>query len=353
MGEGRPRLIVRIRTISLLVLVSCGSPATPAPPEKPIDLPPLVDLAPAAGLDSLVDARPRDLLAHPELLPLLYEVVPQKQLETFARRHGGVDPLKLEDLVVASYGPSTLALAEGDFDPARVEQAFHDRTTAVTGRFVDVRGGPLSTVVRLEGDSPDGHLALVSFGRRAVGVETHAARGRAGPLRAAELFALHKLARARPALETAPLDAAAKALGDAPVRIFFPGPFEGDSAKGLAGLLGAATAVAIAIRPHSSGSDGDRSAPNDLSGRTALDVTVDLLGAWNDDAPAAGQRFAAAAERIAESDLGRLCGLNAPIRGPILKTSPTVLSLYAVVDAERLASGAHAATSSQIDEIMK
>ncbi|HEY1955211.1 MAG TPA: hypothetical protein VGH28_06350 [Polyangiaceae bacterium] len=335
------------------MLVSCGSPATPLPPEKPIELPALVDLAPAAGLDSLVEARPRELLAHPELLPLVYEVVPQTQLETFARRHGGVDPLKLEDLVVASYGASTLALAEGDFDPARIEQAFSDRTTRVTGRFIDSRGGPLSTVVRLEGDAADGHLALVLFGRRAVGVETHAVPGRAGPLRASELFALHKLARARPALRSAPLEAAAQALGDAPVRIFYPGPFEGESAKGLAGLLQAATAVAIAIRPHFSGSDGDRSAPNDPHGRAALDVTIDLLGAWNDDASSAGQRFAAAAERIAESDLGRLCGLNVPIRGPILKTSPTVLSLFAVIDAERLASGAHSATGSQIDEIMK
>ena len=347
MGQSRSLILA-------LCVAACGAPAKPAPPpEKPIELPDLVDLVPAAGLDSLVEAHPRALLEHPELLPLIYRVVPETQLDTFARRHGGVDPLKLEELVVASYGNTTLALGEDTFAPARLEQAFGQRATRVTGRFVDRPGGPLSTVVRLEGENDDGKLALVLFGARAFAVETHAPAGLVGPVRASELFALHKLTRARPALATAPLDAAAAALGPAPVRIFFPGPFEGESAKGLAGLLQATTAVALAIRPHSAGSDGDRSAPNDLHEKVALDVTVDLLGAWNDDAPAAGQRFAAAIEHIGRSDLGRLCGLNEPIRGPILKTSPTVLSIFAVVDADKLASGARAATSSQIDEIMK
>ena len=74
------------------LLAACGAPATPAPPpEKPIELPDLVDMVPAAGLDSLVEAHPRALLEHPELLPLIYRVVPQTQLDTFARRHGGVE----------------------------------------------------------------------------------------------------------------------------------------------------------------------------------------------------------------------------------------------------------------------
>lgn len=338
--------IVRIRTFCFAALVSCGSPAQTPPAEKPIELPPLVALVPAAGLDSLVDARPRELLAHPELIPLVTQVIPESQLRAFANRHAGVDPLKLEELTVATYAKSTLYLASGDFDGARVEQAFHERTLAVTGRFIDDRGsGPLSRITRFEGDAEGDHVAMATFGRRAVAIESHAVPNRVGPLRVSELFALHKLQRSHPALETSPLDAASAALGDAPVRIFFPGPFEGESAKGLAGLLRAATAVAIAIR-FDDGSD-----PNDQ--RTKLDVTIDLLGAWGDDAPSAGQRFAAAVESIARSDLGRLCGLHEPIRGPILKTSPTVLSLFAVIDAAKLASGARAATGSQIDEIMK
>jgi hypothetical protein len=307
--------------------------------ERPIELPRLVDLAPAAGLDMLVDARPRELLAHAELVPLLAMVIPDVEFRTFASRHGGVDPRQLEDLVVGTYGESTLVLGLGDFDPPSLERAFSDRTTRVTMRSIDRRAGPLSGIVRLEGAPEADHLTLVMFGRRALGLETHAVAGRAGPLRVSELFAMNRLERAKPALHASPLDQTTRVVGDAPVRIFFPGPFEGEAGKGLAGLLRAATAVTIAIR---------------LAETTdVLDVTVSLFGAWNDDAPIAGQRFAAAVENITRSDLGRLCGWHEPIRGPDLTTSPTILTVSARIDALKLARGARAATRGQIEEIMK
>jgi hypothetical protein len=328
-GQSRPLILA-------LALACCGGPKAPAV-ETPIALPPLVALVPAAGLDMVVDARPRELLAHAELLPLLALAIPEIQFRTFAARHGGVDPRQLEELVVATYGVTTLALGEGDFDPVRLEHAFSDRTTRVALRVVDRPGGPLSNITRLE--SATDHVVLALFGRRAVGIETHAVAGRVGPLRVSELFAMKRLARAKPALEAPPLDAAARAMGNAPVRIFFPGPFEDDAAKGLAGLLRAATAVAISIFPVS--------API-----PSLDVTVSLFGAWNEDAPNAGQRFAAAIENISRSDLGRLCSLHEPIRGPDLATSPTILTVSARIDARKLAAGARAATGGQIDEIM-
>jgi hypothetical protein len=287
-----------------------------------------------------VEVRPREILSHAELVPLVAMVIPDVQFRTFATRHGGVDPRQLEDVVVATYHSTTLALGRGVFDTQQLERAFADRTTRVTSRTIDHPGGPLSSVVRLEGTtSKDESLELVTFGRRVAGVELHASAGRVGPLRASELFALKRLARAKPALRAPPLDAAAAALGDAPVRIFFPGPFEGDTANGLAGLLRGATAAAIAVR-----------VPDPPDG--SLEVMVSLLGAWNDDAPVAGQRFAAAVENIARSDLGRLCGLHEPIRGPDLKVSPTILTVSAQIDARKLAAGARAATGGQIDEIM-
>jgi hypothetical protein len=82
-------------------------------------------------------------------------------------------------------------------------------------------------------------------------------------------------------------------------------------------------------------------------------VTVSLFGAWNEDAPSAGQRFAAAVENIARSDLGRLCGWHEPIRGPDLVVSPTILTVSARIDALKLARGARAATGGQVEEIMK
>ena len=44
---------------------------------------------------------------------------------------------------------------------------------------------------------------------------------------------------------------------------------------------------------------------------------------------------------------------NEPVRGPVLKTTPTVLSVYVVLDAAKIASGTRAATGSQIEDIMK
>ena len=319
-------------------LLACG-PAMSAPVEKPIALPPLTDLVPAAGLDMLVDVRPRELLAH-ELGPLLTLAIPAAELETFARRHGGVDPRQLEEMVVATYGPSTLALGEGQLSTAAIEQAFRERTTRQLLRAVDVRGGPLSSIVRLEGTDATEPEGVVMFGRRAVAVETTDAHGSLGLLRATELFATGRLTRAKPALRAAPLDNAAAVTDRAPVRVFVPGPFEGASKKGLAGLLAGATAVAIAVYP----------APD--SPQPALDVTVSLLGAWNDDAANAGQRFAAAVENMTRTDLGRLCGLHEPIRGPDLRISPAILTVSARVDARKLAAGARAATGGQLSEIM-
>ncbi|HSQ65474.1 MAG TPA: hypothetical protein VLM85_19780 [Polyangiaceae bacterium] len=352
---------------ALAASMACGpAPATPKA-EVPIELPRTVDLTPSAGLTTLVEAHPRALLAHPELLPLVATVLPEEQFQVFEKRHGGVDPRQLEDLVVASYRSSrtpersegsvasdetiTLVLARGDFDPARLERAFAERTTRVSGRFVDRPGGPLSTVLRLEGTSPSAtpnpteeHDELLLLGRQVVGYESRAeGAARVGPLRVSELFALRKLQRARPALAAAPLDAASRALGDAPVRVFFPGPFEGETAKGLGGLLRAATAVGIAVRPAAASPPGV----------TALDVTIVLLGAWNEDAQRSGERFAAIVSSMTREDLGRLCGLHEPLRGPDLRVGPQVLTLEATIDARKLAFGAHAATASQIGDIMK
>jgi hypothetical protein len=55
---------------------------------------------------------------------------------------------------------------------------------------------------------------------------------------------------------------------------------------------------------------------------------------------------------MTREDLGRLCGLHEPIRGPDLKVGPNVLTLEATVDARKLASGLHAATASQVADIM-
>ncbi len=339
--------------LALFPFACGGTPTTPKATETAIALPATVDLAPAAGLSTLVEVHPKALLAHAELLPVLDVLYPDDSFRTFATRHGGVDPRQLDDIVVATYPRATLVLARGVLDPAKEEASFGRRAMSVDARFVDHRGGPLSTVIRLRGTMTDGREELVLFGHQAAALDLlpapkdPSAPWAAGPVRAAELFALHRLKKARPVLRTPPLQSASALLGPAPVRIFFAGPFEGDAQEGLAGLLKAATAVGIAVRP----AGDDREHASDEPG-AALDVTVTLLGAWGNDAKTAGDCFAAALNTIAHSGLGRLSGVDRPRRGPDLHTSPEALTVTLTVDALELVRGVRAATSAQIQEIM-
>jgi hypothetical protein len=318
-------------------------------PDKPLDLGAAIDWAPAAGLSSIVVVEPKAILAHPELLPPIADVIPDESFDVFAKRHGGVDPRALEELVIASYGADrTLVLARGNVDPTKLEAAFGDRVLEPK-RTVDQAGGPLSTVVRLEGDRGADEHEMVLFGHQAVGYETEViapsegrTRTHVGPLRAAELFALGKLKKAAPALRAAPLDVTAKLVGDGVVRIFFPGPFEGGSEAGLAGLLKATTSVGIAIRPE----------PR-KDAVPALHVTLVLTGAWGEGAPAAAERLGAALTTMASSSLGKLCGVNQPLRGPDVRGAPDSLTAEAVIDAAAVGRGLHAAVASEVSEIMK
>lgn len=339
----------RATAVLLAALAACGGTPKPAPPkDTPLPIEHVVDLAPAAGLDSLVVLEPRAVLAHAELLPVLDAIIPDARFRAFAARNGGVDPRQQDELVIASYtGSRTLLLTRGVFEPTKVEAAFANRVTQVDSRTVDKPGGPLSTIVRLEGNGLQGHDELVLFGRQALGLElgpinpgpgTHV-----GPLRAAELFAGGRLKKSSPALHAAPLDTTAADLGPAPARIFFPGPFGGGAEAGLAGLMKGATAVGIALEP----------APARPDGKPAIHATLVLSGAWGDDAKAAGDRLVAAVDTLANSALGKLCGVNQPFRGPDVRTTPTALFVDLVVDASAVARGVRAATSAEVDEIMK
>ena len=338
----------------LSALLACGHAAPPPPVDRPLEIGDAVDWAPAAGLQSIVIVQPKAVMAHAELLPPIADVLPNESFDVFKSRHGGVDPRELDELVVASYGADkSIVLARGVVDPAKLEAAFSDRVTT-SKRFVDQPGGPLSTVLRFEGDANDPRPTereMVVFGRQAVGYETEVfptedatrPRTHVGPLRAAELFAFGKLKKASPVLRTSPLDVAAKLAGGGPVRVFCPGPFSGGTEQGLAGLLKGATAVGITVRPEAPRPDG----------KPALHVTLVLTGAWSDGAPAAAERLGAALTTMASSSLGRLCGVNQPLRGPDVRGQPDALFAEAVIDATLLGKGLHAAVASEVSEMMK
>jgi hypothetical protein len=334
---GRWRALASL--VALALVTSCGArgaatdpsarPVEP-PPGPPLRLEPAVDLVPAAGVLWLVASRPREFLSVPALRDALATVIPDARFESFARRHGGVDPRRIDELVVAAFPAGRLVVARGALDPARVEAAFVARAESVVGRASE------GAVRRVWGNVAGEPEALAIFARDGLALE----RGAPGPLRASIYFAEQRLRRSLPALRAEPLQAAAALAGDAPLRAFAPGPFTGEGAAGVAGLLRATTAVAASLRPLAAPPDG------------AVLLRVVLTGAWGDDAPAAAERLRAAFGVLSADPLGRLTGLDRPIREPVVSAEPAALRLEVVLDALALARGLHAAADASVAEVM-
>ena len=324
------------------LLAACGpsAPAKTAPSSPPLHLRPVADLAQAAGLNGIVSARPRELFADPEWTIAVRELFDDARFEAFAERHGGVDLRALDELVITDYPEATLFLAGGVVDPARVEQSFAARAR-VEGRGVDRRAGPLGTIVRTWGTVHDRRQQLAVLGREAVGLEV----GRFGPLRVAELFAQERLKRAHPALRTTPLDRLVGVLGaDAPIVALAPGPFDDAWAQALGGLLGASTAAGLSVRR----------APASAGDGAMLRVRLALLGTWGEEQrEGARERFAAALHVLAESSLGRLCGLNHPRSNPTVRSDGEALIAELTVAARPLFRGLKAATGASVEELMR
>jgi hypothetical protein len=327
-----------------LALVACGGTPPPkaAPPGPKLHLAPTTDLAQAASIVWLIDLAPRDLVAHADLLPAIDTLLPHDRVAAFADRNG-FDPLAIDEITLASYssevGDTMLYVARGAFEPGKLEAIFRARAGGVDGRGIDRQGG--EEIVRTWGTVKGQRAQLATFGRQAAALEV----GRFGPLRVAELFAQEKLKRASPALKAAQLARADELLGgtgesDAPLRAFALGPFEGENAKWLGGLLGASTAAALAARPAT------------VSGQAALRITLVLTGGWGGDAHRAADRLAAAFDALSATNLGRLAGLDHPLDLVRVEPLPDALRLTVSFDALGLARGARAMTGAEVSEIM-
>ena len=126
------------------------------------------------------------------------------------------------------------------------------------------------------------------------------------------------------------------------MRAFAPGPFDGDWAAGLGGLLAGATAAAA---PSARGrAPGAR--------RPVLELRLVLTGAWGADAAAAADRLAASFRVLAEDPLGRLTGLDRPVEGPVATGEPDVLALDVALDPVTMSRGVRAAAGAPLAEIM-
>ncbi len=315
-----------------LVATACAGTRRPEPASSPtptFGLDPIVDLVPAAGLVWLVEARPRELFDPATLGPALAVLAPDERVAALARRYGRVDLRGATELAVAGFSESTLGLARVPVDAAAFEAAFVARAQ-VTGRTADHGIG------RIWGSVAGEPEQVAVFGNEGAAVE----RGQPGPLQAAIYFAEGKLKRARPALRADPLSSAAARLGEAPLRVFAPGPFEGQWSVGLGSLLRATTAVGAARPPLAAKPAG------------AATLTLVLLGAWGVDAGEAAARLGAAFHVLSEEPLGRLTGLDRPLESARTDGDESALRLDVVLDLAAVARGLRDATDATVAQIM-
>lgn len=329
------RLVKWTAAVAAATLVACGPREAPrtnvAPSAVPLHLEPACDLAPAAGLAWIVDVRPRAIADIPDLVPAIASVLPEERFERFATAHGGIDLRRAHELCVARYPQSTLSIVRVDVQPERVASAFDARGAKPSARR---QLAPNPLVLRLSGEHGEEPEQALVFGTFGAALE----QGKPGPLRVAEAFAFGRLKRAAPALRGAALARATALLGDAPVRVLAPGPFEGDSGKALGGLVRAATAVGGAVKWSGVKSD--------------LTVRLVLTGAWGEGAAAARERLAAAVHVFRESAAGRLFGLDHLVREPRIWSEPDALIVDATIDGDALARGVRDAVIGDIDAIM-
>jgi hypothetical protein len=313
-------------------------PAAPSPPLPPLQTQPLANLVAAAGVRWALFATPRDLLAIPWLPRLVDVAVSGARFDRFATSTG-IDLRGLADAIVVSYAPAgdskddvMLYLTHHGGDAQGIERSFRTRFTSGEKRSVD-----RPDLVRVSGKVGRETQAAVFLGRDVVGFQEGGSASR-GPARVAALFAEGKLKRAHSVLAGEPLRSLAARLGAAPLAAYAPGPFEGDVARGLRGLLGAATALGAVARP---------------SAREGLAITLAVTGDFSTSGPAAASELLAAWNELAASRFGHLLGLDAPLDPPAVTHSSDAVGLAVELSAKTLAEGLAQATATRVQDIFK
>jgi hypothetical protein len=337
-----------VATVAAL-LAGCGGAAPPPPPPavKPEAPPPLrvaelTSLLPLAHLRWAVLVKPREIAAVPWLIPPLARVAPEQNLTRFAAAVG-FDLRQIPEAIVATYAgdeggrpgeslDGTLYLVRHNGDPTAIERLFRARLVGDEHRALD-----RPDVVRLSGKIGSTHATLLLAGRDVAGFQFGGSAAR-GPARVAALYALDKLKKSPTILSEDPLKALDARLGQAPLRAFALGPFEGELTRGARGLLAGATAIGGTVRP---------------SAREGLLVVVAVSGDFAASGPAASHELAAAWDDLARGSFGHLLGLDDPIEKPLATHAADAVAIAVEIDPGRLAKGLASATSARIEEIMR
>src|SRR6185437_3027981 len=127
-----------------------------------------------------------------------------------------------------------------------------------------------------------------------------------------------------------PLKALDARLGQAPLRAFAIGPFEGELSRAARGLLAGATAIGGTVRP---------------SAREGLLVVIAVTGDFSRSGEAASHELTVAWDDLARGSFGHLLGLDEPIEKPLATHAPDAVAVAVEIDPGRLAKGLAMATS--------
>ena len=333
-----------LSTLALCATQLLGCAGNTSPPAKngehdalpPLETDDLAALLPIAGLRWIVLTRPRAIAETAWLIPSIGRLAPEKGLSAFARAKG-LDLRQIPEAVIASYesdedGEARLYLVRHNAQASLIEKLFRARITRDDERVAD-----RSDVVRRMGTMGTRSEALTLLGSDVAAFQEGGSMDR-GPARIAALYGLGRLKTARTALVGAPLEALDKRLGDAPAKALAPGPFEGELARGLRGLLEGATAVGAAATP---------------TARETIALTIAAMGDFARGGEAAAKTLLSAWNDAASAPLGRLLALDEPASPLQTEVDEESIILRVELDAEALFEGLAAATSADVTEFLR
>jgi hypothetical protein len=319
-------------------MTGCGS--TPPPPARPIRPAPIeidnvTDLMPLARLRWLIVCHPRDIAAVPWLIRPISTLAPEHRFVQFAESTG-MDLRQIHEAAIGAYttesGDSTFYLVRHGGDAGTIERAFRRRLTGGVRRSIADSG-----ITLVSGTIGTSTRALVVIGRDIAGFQDGGSPSR-GPARIAALYAEGKLKRSPTVLAEEPLRSLHARFGTAPLRALMLGPFEGELARGIRGLLAGATAAGIAARP---------------SVREGILFTIAITADFSTSAEAGSQALLSEWTRVSESSFGHLLGLDQPADRPLPTHADGAIALAVELDPKKLAAGIAAATMNQVQDIMK
>ena len=305
-------------------LCACGGAPPPVEAAEAPEPPSVGDLATLAPADAtlVVLARPAELWADPSSRRVLLAVFDEAQLDAFSMRTG-VDPRRLEELVIAVCPDGHVVIGRGPLDaPFAVREAGERMApleASVDEPLVRRVGFPASGRVDLAAPAADTVIWIDGPPQRAAGIL------------AAATSAEHTREHALAGTEATALRAE---RAEAPLVALAPQPLDLPRDTGVGLLLARQTALAVEARP-------------DVDG--ALRFGMELRGEFP---PGAEENFQALAASIAESDLGAALGARDALPTLRIETEDTRVSLRATVASEILAAGLRTLFVAEMRELL-